>query len=245
MKKTVIGVIGLVMVITLVVWFSGPKDTPTPQNIDIVIKKEPIVATFISPTTGEATVVSFSEEVASVNFNEFVDVPLTLVTSASGARYENTDLGLVVWNKGDEVTIYQNDEIIFMGQDEKATGNPNTGEVVTGDVLPLDIRWVWKETTMSDGSVITPNQPEAFTLTFNTDYSVNGTTDCNGFGGDYLLQDGVLTFGPFAMTKMYCEGSQEIDFQQMLQGPLTFMVTEAQELVIMLPYDSGSMIFEM
>jgi heat shock protein HslJ len=53
----------------------------------------------------------------------------------------------------------------------------------------------------------------------------------------------VIETGPFMMTKMFCEGSQEMEFQDMLDEPMTFMFTDAGELVLMLPYDSGSVIF--
>lgn len=103
--------------------------------------------------------------------------------------------------------------------------------------------WVWQETLMNDDTRIVPQDADAFVLTFTDEGKMTGATDCNSFGGSYSVTDGLLTMGPFFMTKMYCEGSQEMEFQGMLDEPVTFMFTDAGELVLMLPYDSGSVIF--
>jgi heat shock protein HslJ len=86
--------------------------------------------------------------------------------------------------------------------------------------------WIWKEThnwqgpdSLIDGKIV-PSKPGAFTITFNKDGTVSGTTDCNSFSGTYILDEKILgrvTFGPFALTKMFCEGSQEIEYIAMLR----------------------------
>ena len=45
---------------------------------------------------------------------------------------------------------------------------------------------------------------------------MKGTTDCNNFSGSYKVDGNQLTFGEFAATMMYCEGSQESDFLKSL-----------------------------
>lgn len=73
-----------------------------------------------------------------------------------------------------------------------------------------DNTWVWSKTVMNDDKIITPNKPGIFTLTLKADGNASGKTDCNGFFGDYKVgTDGVISFGPFASTMMYCEGSRE------------------------------------
>jgi heat shock protein HslJ len=127
--------------------------------------------------------------------------------------------------------------------DKKETTTPSPNKVVTkGDILSST--WVWQETIMNDDTRIVPRNPGAFSLTFDAEGRLSGSTDCNGFGGDYTITDGVLETGPFMMTMMYCEGSQEMDFQKMLSQPLNVWFDEAGELVLLLPYDSGSMIFK-
>ncbi|MDQ5901662.1 MAG: hypothetical protein QG580_377, partial [Patescibacteria group bacterium] len=85
----------------------------------------------------------------------------------------------------------------------------------------------------------------AFSISFTKDGNVSGTTDCNGFSGTYTLSgEGVLTFGPIASTIMFCEGSQEQIFLNYLSTEQRVFFDEAGNLVLLLPYDSGSIIFK-
>lgn len=115
----------------------------------------------------------------------------------------------------------------------------------------LEGTWMWEQTQMNDGTIIMPNQVESFTLSFFTDEStgepnrVSGTTDCNNFFGSYELgADNALSFGPLGSTMMYCEGSQEQDFMTMIGQVSHFMQQDADTLVLLLTYDSGSAIFK-
>lgn len=103
--------------------------------------------------------------------------------------------------------------------------------------------WKWVRTQMNDGTVINPAQPGVFTLTFGDDGNVNGTTDCNSFFGSYNMQDGLLSFGPLAMTKMFCEASQEMEFLKYLVEVQSYLIIDGQ-LVLEIKYDSGQLIFE-
>ena len=53
---------------------------------------------------------------ATLDSRSYHGVVLSQTVSADGARYENKDQGLVLWNKGDKVTLYKNDTIIFTGE---------------------------------------------------------------------------------------------------------------------------------
>jgi len=104
--------------------------------------------------------------------------------------------------------------------------------------------WVWSKTIMSDDKIITPNKPGVFTLTLKADGNASGKTDCNGFFGDYKVgTDGVISFGPFASTMMYCEGSQEREYTETISKATRYMVDESGNLVLLLPLDSGSILF--
>ena len=46
-----------------------------------------------------------------------------------------------------------------------------------------------------------------------------------------------------AMTRMLCDGSQEMEFVQMLQNVYSYFFTGNGRLVLELKYDSGSIIF--
>jgi heat shock protein HslJ len=110
-------------------------------------------------------------------------------------------------------------------------------------VALTDHTWVWLRTVMNDGTITEPVQEGAFTLSFTPEGTVGGRTDCNSFSGEYTLDDTTLSTGPFAMTLMYCEGSQETEFIDMVSGAQFVFFTDAGDLVLLLPYDSGSVIF--
>ncbi len=131
-----------------------------------------------------------------------------------------------------------------MTKDTLGNPNPKQDALDVSSSTLLSYSWVWRETRMNDGTVISPKQAGLFVLTFDAEGSVSGQTDCNGFGGSYTVTDGVLSMSEFMMTMMYCEGSQEMEFQKMLSEPVAYMFTEKEELVLMLPFDSGSVIFE-
>ena len=56
----------------------------------------------------------------------------------------------------------------------------------------------------------------SFVLSLDEDGLAASTTDCNQMSGGYVKDEEVLSFKPFAMTKMYCEGSQEGVYAQQL-----------------------------
>lgn len=118
--------------------------------------------------------------------------------------------------------------------------------VEMGAQTPLVSReWTWVSTQMNDGTTFTPRRPDAFRITFGVDGSVSGTTDCNSFFAQYQLEGSLLTFGPIGATKMFCENSQEADFLRYLGEVGSYMIeAETGRLVLMVKYDSGSIIFE-
>ncbi len=105
--------------------------------------------------------------------------------------------------------------------------------------------WKWVMTQMNDGLELTPRDPDAFTLRFAADGSMNGTTDCNSFFGQYQVRETELTFGPIGSTKMFCENSQESEFLRYLGEVGSYMIEEdTGRLVLMVKFDSGSIILE-
>ncbi|MCD8507919.1 MAG: META domain-containing protein [Candidatus Pacebacteria bacterium] len=80
-------------------------------------------------------------------------------------------------------------------------------------------------------------------LTFTNDGNIYGTTDCNGFGGSYTLDGTKISTSEFFSTMMFCENSQERDFMDMVSVADQVFFDDADNLVLLLPYDSGSIIF--
>jgi heat shock protein HslJ len=81
--------------------------------------------------------------------------------------------------------------------------------------------WIWSETYYGTGpdmeglSPVKPKKEGVFTLTFKKDGTFSGTTDCNGFGGNYTLDGMTIEFSSIMSTMMYCEGSQESEYLKM------------------------------
>lgn len=106
-------------------------------------------------------------------------------------------------------------------------------------------KWEWQKTQMSDGKETTPVKSDEFVLTLSDEGKLSSTTDCNTLNGSYeLLEDNGIKISPLAQTMMYCEGSQEAEYSQALQSVNIYKVS-GNELWLMLPFDSGTMIFGM
>lgn len=103
--------------------------------------------------------------------------------------------------------------------------------------------WVWTKTQYNDGTTVTSKKPNTFVVTFNTDKTFSLRTDCNGVGGTYAVQGNTLTLSNMVSTQMFCEGSQEQAVITMLTNIQSYMLTDNGTLVLLLRYDSGSMIF--
>lgn len=102
--------------------------------------------------------------------------------------------------------------------------------------------WNWVSTTYNDGKVVFPKK-DSFSITFkNNQFSAK--TDCNGVGGEYVLNGNKISFERMMSTLMYCEGSQEADFSKMLSEVQSYLFTQKGELVLEFKMDSGSMVFK-
>lgn len=130
-------------------------------------------------------------------------------------------------------------------QPEDTAANSTTTAVSNGTTTALltESTWEWVETTMNDGTTITPNSSAAFTVDFSPLGRINGTTDCNSFRGQYELTGTALDVGPLATTKMLCPDAQESEFLNMITEANSIYFTANGQLVLLLPFDSGSVIF--
>lgn len=102
--------------------------------------------------------------------------------------------------------------------------------------------WNWVRTAYNNDTTITP-KTNKFTLTLKTDKTFSAATDCNGVGGEYIVNGNKITFTKMMSTMMYCEGSQEQDYSKMLGQVQSYLFTSKGELVLSLKLDTGSMIF--
>ena len=112
-----------------------------------------------------------------------------------------------------------------------------------GDALLTNTPWAWQGTQMKDGNRITPEAPDRYTLTFQPGGQVSVRADCNRGSGSYLLNDTALSFGPIALTKMFCaQGSRDAEFLKELAA-VASQGFSGNELVLTLQGDAGSMRF--
>jgi heat shock protein HslJ len=104
--------------------------------------------------------------------------------------------------------------------------------------------WVWQSAQYNDGRESIFRNPNAFTLTFLDNNTVDIGTDCNSAGGDYVHNDDTIAFTNMRTTLMYCEGSQETEFIKLLEDIHSFYFTSRGELVFDLKHDSGTLTFK-
>lgn len=135
------------------------------------------------------------------------------------------------------------DAVGFPDQNEAPI--PTTSPDTADDMAMLTSQtWTWVRTQMNDGSEVTPNTPGIFTATFQDDGTISLGTDCNSMSGMFSLPAvGQIAFAPMATTLMFCEDSQESEFSQMLTDSTGYMFQDGK-LVLLIKFDSGSVIFE-
>lgn len=207
------------------------------------------------PTTYEETYRSEDNEVATVQYDntnsrayvthhssvfayDFDAVELLATTSDSGVKYENTELGLTLFEKSGDITLYENDVLIFESVPQMTTLSEEEAIRYLSDRV-----WRWHETVLPSGELVTPNKTGAFTLTFATDRTMKGATDCNGFSGTYSVSNWQLTFGSMMSTLMFCEDSQETEFTNALSDMESFAFNKEGNLILTLGQEQGSMTF--
>lgn len=206
-------------------------EAPSVPEITVETTGEEITSTdvlYVSEMGDEAHISYHSNNTATLTIigSEYKDVLLEQAISASGAKYENQEQDIELWEKGDELIIYKGDEELFSGKKYETYALEN----LTSSV------WVWEKTYLGTGPTtdienpIIPQRSDAFTLSFSSDGTVNGTTDCNNFSGTYAIENGKIKFTSLMSTLMYCDGSQEQEFISMIKDGS--IITSMDSIVI-------------
>ena len=147
----------------------------------------------------------------------------------------------------DEPTLPQRMDVIYVAENQQLAevAIDFEGEADPSRMTLQMHPWTWIRTVFNNDTLKEPKQAGDFTLNFTKDGRVVGTTDCNRFHGSVTVEKHKIHFGEkMAMTRKYCEGSQEMEFIEMLQNASSFFFTSRGQLIIELKYDSGSMIFQ-
>lgn len=98
--------------------------------------------------------------------------------------------------------------LAFLALSACATGGGSDG---ANDEFSLTgIVWQWESLAIQGGESTTVPDPSAYTLIFNEDGTLNGTADCNQYGGSYTTENGgiQITLGPTTMA--FC-GEESLD----------------------------------
>jgi heat shock protein HslJ len=137
---------------------------------------------------------------------------------------------------------------IWLKLDPKTMQFGEVAQNFEGEASPSKITlstksWSWVNTTYSDGKIITPHIANKFILTMKNNKTFSAATDCNGVGGEYTTTGHDIIFTRMMSTMMYCEGSQESDFANMLAETQSYFFTANDELVFNLKFDRGSVVF--
>ncbi|MHB1316385.1 MAG: META domain-containing protein [Minisyncoccota bacterium] len=130
------------------------------------------------------------------------------------------------------------------------TGTMQFGEVAQNfegeadpKLMKLDMKaWNWISVSDSVNGQVLPKKPNVFTLTLKNDSTFSASTDCNGIGGEYKVTGNKIVFSKMISTLMFCEGSQESIFQNILNDAMSFEFTSKGELIFTLK-NGGSAIF--
>jgi len=71
----------------------------------------------------------------------------------------------------------------------------------------------WELTRLNSGDLEMSKYPSGVpSITFDPGGGISGTTGCNSYSGEYVLNGDSISLDPGSMTKMACDGSGEIDF---------------------------------
>jgi heat shock protein HslJ len=119
---------------------------------------------------------------------------------------------------------------------------------ITGAPEVVGTLWQWQTfQDAADGDesrdIMVPD-PTRFTLTLQSDNSVNIQADCNRLRWTYTLQESSLSFDTLGPgTRAYCgEDSLDVRYLELLGNAATYVMADGK-LYLNLKYDSGNMIF--
>jgi heat shock protein HslJ len=187
--------------------------------------------------------------VASAPLGDRVLVQQVAITAQIGGEASNSQITVQMLTQGPDdpiccpsqpvTQVYELQDATLVLVDER-TGAAGESTTPLGGTT-----WTWVETLMNDGSVTAPATEGAFTLTFGADGSVGATTDCNSFTGSFSQGGDVSVSIAFLIsTAMACpDEAQEQQFIADVSSVNGFIVTDEGALALLLPFDSGSMIF--
>lgn len=125
----------------------------------------------------------------------------------------------------------------------QATPSPVPTETPLANDLVLH-SWKWKQTENGEGHIILPaTSSKPFILNFGTDGRFSLATDCNSHAGSYVVDGDSIRFGAMISTKMFCEGSYESGFVNLLASSTTYHLGDDGMLSIVVGQGVAQIVF--
>lgn len=119
-------------------------------------------------------------------------------------------------------------------------GNNGTSSTDNSSLGLEENRWMWEKIVYSSDEELLANNPDEFILSFDSDDKrYFSSTDCNNVSGAYEIKEGgEINLLDSVSTLMFCEGSQETEYVQALNGIIKYhidgdrLTLEAEDLFI-------------
>lgn len=139
-----------------------------------------------------------------------------------------------IWIKLDPVTLQ------FGTVEQNFEGEADTSKMTLGMKS-----WEWIETIYNNSDAeVKPSMTGVFSITFGNEGRFTLKTDCNSVAGKYSVNGSKLAFSQMISTKMFCEGSLETKFSEMLVGVQSFSFNSKGELVLEMTKGTGAIILK-
>lgn len=110
---------------------------------------------------------------------------------------------------------------------------------------PTRCDWQWKETVFNNDTKQSPKNSESFVLTFQDEESFLLAMGCGNIAGKFKTEKSRMSFKDVEMVDSSC--SEEIlqsEFIKTLKETGGYFINQEGQLILELPFDTGSMIFE-
>lgn len=141
-----------------------------------------------------------------------------------------TLLGIIIVTAVAYVTFENYKEVPTDGQLTEIVNPVVSSETFANSLIGP--KWSWERTIISKDEIIFPRTHDVFTIKFEENGTLYGTTDCNNFSGPYEKNENKLSFGLFLSTEMYCENSKEEFFKKTLTEVEELSFSEEGKLIL-------------
>lgn len=197
----------------------------------------PVTVEEFTNTENVSVTIQSNNDQSAISFTGigFVDLPLFATTTASGARFINDETELEVWNKANEVLISYRNDVVFTGSKQ---AKPTLDEFVTSGPLlsPAEIltsyTWQWYRNDPSQ------TLTEDYSITFNKDGTLKGTTTCGNFTGTFNAADDLvvntidITTSDTCLQESSTEAMDSKIFITALESTQSANITEGMDFVL-------------